>query len=128
MSLFQAEEGKIILDNNEQAVFELGDKYIVAYCTKVLEEGIAPMKEVQSDIVFNLTKDKKAEIISAEFKSKLSEGKTLDGIANDYGYAVQDAAQINFESYSVPGAGVEPTLIAASYCSQNRCCYRTSKR
>ena len=114
MSLFQAEEGKIILDNNQQAVFELGDKYIVSYCTKVLKEGVAPIKEVQSDIVFNLTKEKKAEVIAAEFKTKLSEGKTLDGIANDYGLAVQEATQVNFESYSIPGAGVEPTLIAAA--------------
>ena len=114
MSLFQAEEGKIILDNNQQAVFELGDKYIVSYCTKVLEDGVAPIKEVQSDIVFNLTKEKKAEVIAAEFKTKLSEGKTLDGIANDYRFTVQEATQVNFESYSIPGAGVEPTLIAAA--------------
>ena len=35
LSLFQAENGKIILDNSQQAVFEIGDKYVVAFCTKV---------------------------------------------------------------------------------------------
>ena len=44
MSLFQAEKGKIILDNSQQAVFEIGDKYVVAYCTKVQEDGIAPVE------------------------------------------------------------------------------------
>jgi len=35
MALFQAEKGKIILDNSQQAVFDLGEKYVIAYCTKV---------------------------------------------------------------------------------------------
>jgi peptidyl-prolyl cis-trans isomerase D len=114
MSLFQAKSGSIILDNNQQAVFELGDKYIVAYCTKVLEEGVAPIEDVRSDIVFNLTKDKKAEVIANEFKARMSEGKTLEGISNELGFTVQEATQVNFQSYSLPGAGVEPNLIAAA--------------
>ncbi|TFG40797.1 MAG: hypothetical protein E4H43_05205 [Bacteroidia bacterium] len=68
ISLFQTENGKIVLDNNDQAEFEEGDKYVVAYCTKVQEEGIPPMKDVETDIRFLVSKHKKAEIISAEFE------------------------------------------------------------
>ena len=70
ISLFSAEEGKIVLDNNQQAVFEVGDKYVVAFCTRVQEEGIAPVEDVENDIRFTLIKDKKAEIISQEFIRK----------------------------------------------------------
>jgi len=118
ISLFQSDEGKIVLDNNSQAVFEIGDKYVVAYCTKVQEEGIAPVKDVENDIRFILAKDKKAEILSAEFAKNEQPGKTLDDIASSMGLTVQEATQINFRSYSVPGAGTEPALIAAASASK----------
>ena len=114
MALFQGESGKIILDNSQQAVFEIVDKYVVAYCTKVQEDGIATVKDVTSDIKFALIKDKKAEKISAEFKQNAGSGKTLDDIARTMNLTVQEATQINFKSYSVPGVGTEPALIAAA--------------
>ena len=114
ISLFSAEEGKIILDNSPQAVFEVGDKYVVAFCTKVQEEGIAPVEDVENDIRFTLIKDKKAEIISQEFISQNQEGKTLDDIAYSLGLTVQEATGINFKSYTVPGVGTEPALVAAA--------------
>jgi len=118
ISLFQTENGKIVLDNNDQAVFEVGDKYVVAYSTKVQEEGIAPVKDVENDIRFIVSKDKKSEIISAEFEKNNAAGKSLDDIAGSMGLTVQEATQINFRSYSVPGAGVEPALISAASASK----------
>jgi PPIC-type PPIASE domain. len=114
MALFQAEKGKIILDNSQQAVFEVGEKYVVAYCTKVQEDGIAAQKDIENDIRFSLLKDKKAELISAEFNKNNVSGKTIDDIARTMGLTVQEATKINFRSYTVPGAGTEPALIAAA--------------
>jgi peptidyl-prolyl cis-trans isomerase D len=114
ISLFATEKGKIILDNSQQAVFEVGDKYVVAYCTKVQEEGIAPFKDVENDIKFTLVKDRKAEFISAEFQKNDQSGKTLDDIAGTMGLNVQEATQVNFRSYTLPGVGNEPALIAAA--------------
>jgi peptidyl-prolyl cis-trans isomerase D len=114
MSLFQAEKGKIILDASQQAVFEIGDKYVIAYCTRVTEEGPAPMADVENDIRYNIIRDKKADLISSELKKMITPDKTLDDIARSAGVTVQEATRINFRSYSVPGAGVEPALIAAS--------------
>jgi peptidyl-prolyl cis-trans isomerase D len=114
MSLFQAEKGKIILDNSQQAVFQIGEKYVIAYCTRVQEDGIAPQKAVENDIRFALLKDKKAELISAEFNKNNNSGKTIDDIARPMALTVQEATKINFRSYSIPGAGTEPSLIAAA--------------
>jgi len=114
MALFQAEKGKIILDNNQQAVFDVGDKYVVAYCTKVQEDGIAPLSDVTNDIRFALLKDKKAEIISAEFAKNSGSGKSIEDVARAMGLTVQEATKINFKSYTVQGAGTEPALIAAA--------------
>ncbi len=117
MSLFNAENGSIILDNNQQAVFEIGDKYVVAYCTKIQEDGYADLKDVEADVRFALLKDKKAEVISEEFRKNSGAGKSLDAVASAMGLTVQDAAQVNFRSYSVPGLGTEPALAAASSVS-----------
>jgi peptidyl-prolyl cis-trans isomerase D len=114
ISLFQAEKGKIVLDNSQQAVFEVGDKYVVAYCTKIQEDGIATVKDVENDIRFILIKDKKADIISAEFNKNNGTEKTIDDIAKTMGLTVQEATQINFRSYTVQGVGTEPALIAAA--------------
>jgi peptidyl-prolyl cis-trans isomerase D len=114
MSLFQASKGKIVLDNSQQAVFEVGEKYVVAYCTKVQEDGIAAQKDIENDIKFAILKDKKAELISAEFNKNVGSGKTIDDIARAMGLTVQEATKVNFKSYTVAGAGTEPALIAAA--------------
>ncbi|MFZ2285387.1 MAG: SurA N-terminal domain-containing protein [Bacteroidales bacterium] len=119
MALFQnSKQGTIVLDNSSQAVFELPDMYVVAYCTRVQEEGTAPVEDVASDIRFILAKKKKAEVISAEMKKLAAEGKTIYDIASRYNTAVQDASGINFRSFSIPGAGIEPGLISAASASQ----------
>jgi peptidyl-prolyl cis-trans isomerase D len=118
MALFQnSKQGSIVLDNSSQAVFELPDMYVVAYCTRVQEEGTAPVEDVSADIRFILAKEKKAETISAEMKKLAAEGKNLYDIAAHYNTTVQDASGINFRSFSVPGAGIEPGLIAAASAS-----------
>lgn len=114
IALYSADEGKIILDASEQAVFEIDDKYVVAFCTSVQEEGIAPLKEVENDIRFAVLKEKKALMISDELTGLKDEGNSLDDIAGEMNLTIQEAAQINFRSYSVPGAGNEPALIASA--------------
>ncbi|NLV19278.1 MAG: peptidylprolyl isomerase [Bacteroidetes bacterium] len=114
ISLFSAKEGDIILDDNEQAVFEIGEKYVVAYCTRVQEEGLAPLKDVENDVRFAVLREKKADIISEQFKEIKGSGKSLNDIANEMGLNIQEATQISFRSYSVPGAGMEPALISAA--------------
>ena len=90
----------------------------MAYCTKVQEEGIAPLKDVENDIRFQVSREKKAEVIAAEFEKNYQPGKSLEDIASAMGLSVQEATQINFRSYSVPGAGVEPALIAAASAAE----------
>ena len=114
MSLFQAEEGKIVLDNSQQAVFEIGDKYVVGYCSRVQEEGIAPLEDVENEIRFALIKDKKAEIISGEFLKNNTPEASLEDISKAMSLTVQEAPQVNFKSYSIDGLGTEPALIGAA--------------
>ncbi|HKK42496.1 MAG TPA: peptidylprolyl isomerase, partial [Bacteroidales bacterium] len=118
MALFQTtEKDQIVLDNNQQAVFEIGDNYVVAYCTRVQETGIAPLKDVENDVTFALIKDKKADVISSEFEKNMASDNSIEALAQKMNLNVQDATNINFRSYTVPGVGSEPALIAASTVS-----------
>jgi peptidyl-prolyl cis-trans isomerase D len=114
MSLFQTESGKIIQDREQQAVFEIGDKYVVGFCTKAIEEGVAPLADVQNDVRYAVIKDKKADKISAQLNSVAEKEKSIESFAAAIGSQVQEATQVNFRSYSVTGAGIEPSLIAAA--------------
>lgn len=116
MSLFQSDEGRIILDNNSQAVFEIDGKYVVAFCTRVQEEGIAPLEAVANDVRFAVIRDKKADIISEEFRSKA--GNSLDAIGTEMNLPVQEATGINFRSFTVQGIGTEPSLVAAASAAE----------
>jgi len=101
---------------------------VVAFCTRVQEEGIAPLEAVENDIRFILLKDKKADILSAEFITNNQEGRTLDDIANAMGLNVQEATGINFRSYTVPGVGTEPALVAAASAAKQGCCRWSGER
>jgi peptidyl-prolyl cis-trans isomerase D len=115
MSLFESQKGKIVLDNNQQAVFEIGEKYVVAFLTKIQEEGYAPMQEVESEISFKLLNRKKADLIAADFNTRLSENKSIETISMEMGLNLEESAGINFRSFMVQGAaGAEPALIAAA--------------
>jgi peptidyl-prolyl cis-trans isomerase D len=53
-------------------------------------------------------------LISADFKKGISAEKTLEDLSREMNLEVMEATQINFRSYSVPGIGMEPALIAAA--------------
>ena len=114
LALFETKKDRIILDNSQQAIFELGDSYVVAYCTKIQEDGYAAIEDVSLEIRIALTRDKKAEMISDEFKRSMTDGRNIDNIASSLNLFVQEASQVNFRSYLIEGVGVEPALAATT--------------
>lgn len=114
MALFETDENSILLDRSEQAVFEIGDKFIVAYCTDVKEEGYAKLEDVESDVRFAVLKEKKAEMIINDMKAETESLNNIEDIASALELRVNEATNISFNSYSIPGAGVEPAIIAAA--------------
>jgi peptidyl-prolyl cis-trans isomerase D len=112
MSLFETDKNNIVLDRSEQAVFELGNKFIVAYCTEVNEEGYSDLKNVESDIRYALSKDKKGDKIVTDLKAKIEGLDNIDDISSALNLNVREATSISFNSFSIPAAGVEPAIIS----------------
>jgi peptidyl-prolyl cis-trans isomerase D len=113
-SIFETDEGEIVLDFSEQAVFELGDKFIVAYVTQVKEEGFASLSQVLADVELSVRKEKKTEMIAQEFQVELSSVESLEELSTKMNLSVSEANDITFNSFSIPGAGIEPAVIATA--------------
>jgi len=93
-------------------VFEFGNQFVIALLTVVAEEGFSSVETVKQRIERELMNKKKAEILIEQFNTAKSEINELPVIAEKMNVAVQNAANITFSSYSVPGAGSEPALIS----------------
>jgi len=111
-SVFESNENEIVLDFNKKAVFELGDQFAVVYLTGVKKEGFSKLGDVESDIRLNVMKEKKALKIIENLKAAMGETETIEELARNLGVNIETATGISFNSFSIPGAGIEPQVIA----------------
>lgn len=108
------EPGKVVLTTDGTEIFENGNKYTVAVLTEVAEEGIAPVNSVASNIKRILVQKKKAEMLKKELEAAKSGSESLLSIAQKAGLEMKEATDITFNSFQIPGAGIEPRVIAAA--------------
>lgn len=89
---------------------ELGSKFVVAVITDVKEKGTAPFEQVKEEVIAKVIKEKKAELIAAEFSSA---GNQIEAIASKMGLSIDQAQNISFNSNSLGSAGGQPAVIGA---------------
>jgi peptidyl-prolyl cis-trans isomerase D len=100
--------------NAVSQIFEIGDRFVIAAVTEVRTDGYRPLEAVREEIEAILIRQAKAEIIAARFEEKLRENMDLASIADQLNTSVNRANNISFSSITVPGAGIEPRLIATA--------------
>lgn len=110
-AMYQSELNNIILDLNKQAVFELENVFVVAYLTDVKEKGVAPFDQVKTDVEFNVRNEKKAVELIHALENSLAETSNIEDLAETLNTRVEEVSGINFNSFSIPGAGIEPALV-----------------
>lgn len=106
--------GKVVKTTDGSIIFENGNKFTVAVLTEINEEGIAPMNSVASSIKRILVQKKKAESLKKELEAAKGGSESLLSIAQKTGLEVKEANEITFNSFQIPGAGIEPKVIATS--------------
>ena len=99
--------------NDVSEVFEFGDNYVVSALSNIKEEGIAPIKDVRTQIEFKVRQNKKAEQLIAQ-ASTYASAKSIEEIASKENLQVQEATDITFNSYALPSAGIEPAIISTA--------------
>ncbi len=101
-------------EHSVSSIFELADRFVVAAVANVRREGTQPLDEVRHEIVAELTKEKKGEIISGQLNEEIEGGATFDELARSINSNIEQATGIRFVSFTVPSAGMEHKLIGAA--------------
>lgn len=92
---------------------DLGGRFVVATLVQVKEKGIADLEQVRSDVELAVRKIKKGEAIAQKINT-VKAGQTIQGLALKLNSPVETAIEITFSSFQLPGAGIEPKIIAAA--------------
>lgn len=107
--------GEVVLTSEGSSIFETEDKYTIVVLTAITDEGVAPLNStVASNIKRILTQKKKAEILKKEMETAMQGSESLLSIAQKLGLEPKEATEVTFNSYQIPGAGMEPKVIAAA--------------
>ena len=106
------EVGRILMTGDKSPIFEAGDKFVVAVLLDIREEGVSPINMVSSLIQRELIRQKKGEIIAGQLEKAVAGSESLLSVAQKAGAEVMDATDVNFGSLQIPGAGIEPEVIA----------------
>ncbi|PKQ60780.1 peptidylprolyl isomerase [Labilibaculum filiforme] len=104
----------VLLNGDNSAVFEFGDKFVVAFLTDIKEEGIASIQEKVSEIKRAIRQDKKAELIIADMAKNSAGAQSLLSVAQKENLELKNATGISFQSFQIPGAGIEPKVISTA--------------
>ncbi|WP_372649265.1 peptidylprolyl isomerase [Draconibacterium sp.] len=108
---YEAEVNDILTNNQDSRIFELGDNFVIAILASKTEKGIAPFEDVKARVELAVTKEKKAELLVEKAEAALNGNADLAAAATALDTEVQTANAINFNSFSVPGIGLEPAVI-----------------
>ncbi|MCF8362787.1 MAG: SurA N-terminal domain-containing protein [Prolixibacteraceae bacterium] len=108
----ETDEGELVVGNDNSAVFELDDKFIVAAVVSETEEGHRALQSVESSVELAVIKEKKKEMLLNNFNNAL--GSTIEETAGNLDLQVESAQGFNFEFGSVNAIGYEPAINGAA--------------
>jgi peptidyl-prolyl cis-trans isomerase D len=107
---------KWLYENKKGTVSEpkdIGGRFIVAVISDVREEGIATLEQVRDELVEAVIKDKKAQMIVADFNAAKNGGSSIEQIAQRMKLMPGVAQGVTFRTNSIVGVGNELGFIGA---------------
>lgn len=112
---FKTDAGKPVLSSEGTPIFELGNQFVVAMLSAIQEKGYSSVSTNKPTIELAIRKEKKA----IQIKEQMAGKTDLASLASSLGTTVGQAQEINFESYSIPGLGIEPAIAGAASALEN---------
>ncbi len=109
-SVYETDENQIVLDFNDQAVFELENKFVVAFVTEVKEKGAAPFEQVRADVELKVRQERKGDELVQEIRKAKLNAQDIESLAMSLNVTVEEISGISFNSFSLPGLGIEPKI------------------
>ncbi len=111
---YDTKVGNLIEDQQGSTIFDLGDNFVIATLVSATEEGIADFESVRERVELAVLNEKKSQILVEKAKAAINGKSNLDEIASELNVQIRNAANINFNSTQVPGAGMEPRVIGTA--------------
>ncbi len=108
---FLADKGKILVHNEGSSIFEFGNKFVISMLTEATEEGVSTFEEAKILVDLAVRKEKKALLLAAKMKEAASGETRLENVASKLSTIVNEATNLNFDTYSIPVAGFEPAIV-----------------
>lgn len=107
--------GKDMKIGNISEVYNFPDKYIVAKVSSIKPKGISPLELVSEKVKASVISEKKAEKDYNILVNDLKTTSSLLDIAQKYGITVDTIKSLSFNSFSIPGIGIEPKINGLFY-------------
>ena len=113
---FTGDKGDVLVNNEGSTIFEFGNNFVIAALTEATEEGNSTFEEAKIRVELAVRKNKKAQLLAEKLKDAASGQSDLGSVASKVSAQVQEAAGVNFTSFSIPAVGFEPAL-TGTVCS-----------
>lgn len=95
------------------ASFQFGTRFVVARLNEIKEKGQASFDQVKDDVTIKAKQEKKAQMFLKEMTDYAATAKTADELAMKMKLKAEQAKDLVFNSYSVPGLGKEDPMCGA---------------
>ncbi len=86
------------------------DRYIVAKCTGIREEGTSSLEDVRDQVVLDYVREQKAQQLADQMNEALKSASTPDELAKALNSIVTLVPVVNMLSAQVSGIGAEPEV------------------
>ena len=114
---YKTSKNEIIKDDKKNSIYELGNKFVIAKVSEIREKGFASLEQVKDYIRPEVLKQKKAKVLIDKFEKALAGASSLEAVAPKLNTQVQEAKEISFSAFQIPGAGFEPEVIGIATAS-----------
>ena len=101
-------------NKGDVSIFTLEDKHVVAKLSGIKNKGLLPLEEVKPEVTMKAIQQKKAELITEEFKSKAGNDKTIEAIASKLGLEVSRSENVMFQMNMIDGVGPDNIMVGTT--------------
>ncbi|MDA3780427.1 MAG: SurA N-terminal domain-containing protein [Bacteroidales bacterium] len=113
-AVYNIKDEKKIIKTDNNPIFELGNRFVIAFLKEIRVDGIADLDQVEDQINVKVRYAKKGEKIAEQLQEQLNESNNISDIANKLNVQLLEANNITFNSFSLPGVGIEPKIISTA--------------
>lgn len=101
-------------NKGDVSLFSLPDKHIVAKLSAIRNKGTLPLEEVKDNVTQQVIRQKKAELLTEEFKTKAGQDNSVESIAAKLGIEMKKMTGLNEQMSYIDGVGQDNIMVGTA--------------